>query len=73
MEIGFSKFEKMIKDLFDDDYPFDISLLESWSSMQSLIIVGAIDEHYDVLLSHQELKSTKNIQGLYNIVLKKAS
>ena len=71
--IRFSDFEKMIKDLFDADYPFDVSLTESWSSMQSLIIVSAIDEHYDVLLSHQELKSSKNIQELHRVLIKKNS
>jgi acyl carrier protein len=71
--MGFSEFENMIKGLFEPDYPFDTSLIASWSSMQSLIIVSAIDEHYDVLLSHQELKSAKNIHELHNIITKKKS
>ena len=71
--MDFSEFENMIKGLFEPDYPFDTTIISSWSSMQSLIIVSAIDEHYDVLLSHQELKSANDIHELYNIITKKTS
>lgn len=71
MKIDFLEFESMIKDLFDPEFSFDSSLVESWSSMQSLIVVSAIDEHYDVLISHQELKRAKTIHSLHSIVIKK--
>ncbi len=73
MKIDFSEFENMIKDLFDPEFSFDSSVVESWSSMQSLIVVSAIDEHYDVLISHQELKKAKTIHQLHNILTNKLS
>ncbi len=73
MEINFPEFENIIKDLFDPEISFDPSIVESWSSMQSLIVVSAIDEHYNVLLSHPDLKAAKTIQDLHSILLKKYS
>jgi hypothetical protein len=39
--------------------------------MQTLIVVSALDEHYDVLLSHEELKQAKKLEELYSILLQK--
>jgi acyl carrier protein len=71
MEKDFKVFSKMIQDLFDPQFSFDYLNVESWTSMQTLIVVSALDEHYDVLLSHEELKQAKKLEELYSILLEK--
>lgn len=61
----------MIKELFDPQFTFDYANVESWTSMQTLIVVSSLDEHYDVLLSHEELKQAKKLEDLYAILLQK--
>jgi acyl carrier protein len=71
METDFDKFSLMVEELFEPQFNFDHKNLESWTSMQSLIVVCAIDEHYQVLLSHEELKQAKNLEDLYSILTQK--
>ncbi|MFT5780252.1 MAG: acyl carrier protein [Crocinitomicaceae bacterium] len=71
--ISFSEFDEMIKRLFESQSSVDTSSVESWSSMQSLIAVSAIDEHYDVLISHEELKRAKSLTDLHGILITKVS
>lgn len=71
MEIDFATFTNMIQELFDPQYSFDASNVESWSSMQSLIVVSAIDEHYSVWLSHEDLKEAKQLTDLFSIFKQK--
>lgn len=67
----FSKFDQMIQELFDPTSSFDYKSLESWSSMQSLIVVSAIDEHYDVLITYDELKKIDTVEELHSLVVDK--
>ena len=67
----FSFFEDVIKEQFDGVYQKRYNLLREWSSMQSLIVVSAIDEHYDVLISQSELNSVETLAALHELVLKK--
>jgi acyl carrier protein len=69
--IAFTEFSEMIVTLFESQTSIDASSVESWSSMQSLIAVSAIDEHYDVLVSHEELKNAKSLTDLHQIVITK--
>ncbi len=71
MDSDFTSFSEMIQGLFDPQFTFDYSNVESWTSMQTLIVVSALDEHYDVLLSHEELKKAKKLEDLYAILLQK--
>jgi acyl carrier protein len=73
MKVDFSEFSEMIQGLFDPQFNFDYTNVESWTSMQTLIVVSALDEHYDVLLSHEELKKAKKLEDLYAILLQKIS
>lgn len=45
--------------------------IEDWSSMHALIIIALIDSEYDVLLKGDDLKETKTIQDLFNLVQSK--
>lgn len=71
METDFKEFSAMIEELFEPQFNFDHRNLESWTSMQALIVVSAIDEHYGILLSHEELKQAKSLEELHEILKKK--
>ncbi len=42
--------------------------LDSWSSMQALIVIARINEDYGVLLSEEDLRKSRTIQDLFNLV-----
>ena len=71
MEKEFPEFNSMIKELFSPDYSSDYLWTESWSSMQSLIVVSAIDEHYDILITYDELKKINTVEELHSLVVDK--
>lgn len=71
METDFKEFSAMIEELFEPQFNFDHRSLESWTSMQALIVVSAIDEHYGILLSHEELKQAKTLEELHEILKQK--
>lgn len=71
METDFKEFSAMIEELFEPQFNFDHRNLESWTSMQALIVVSAIDEHYGILLSHEELKQAKTLEELHEILKQK--
>lgn len=71
MKAGFVEFSKMVQALFEPQFSFDYLNVKSWTSMQALIVVSAIDEHYDVLLSHEDLKQTKKLEDVYSILMGK--
>ena len=64
----FDQFEKIIKDQFQGVYEKRFNQLEDWSSMQILIVISSIDEHYDTLLTHEEIKSVGNLDDLHELV-----
>lgn len=45
--------------------------LEEWSSMQALIIIALIDNHYDVILTGEEMIDAQTPTDIYNIILQK--
>jgi acyl carrier protein len=47
--------------------------IEGWSSMHALILIALVDNHYDILLTGEELKNALTIQDLYNAILKRKS
>ncbi len=40
--------------------------LDEWSSMQALIVIALVDEHYDVALTGDDLMECENIQDIYD-------
>lgn len=58
-------------DAFAGSFASVYDKVQDWTSMQSLIVVSAIDEHYDVLMSHEELKNVNSLEGLHQKVLSK--
>ena len=47
--------------------------IEGWSSMHALLLIALVDNHYDVLLSGEELKNALTVQDLYTIIVNRNS
>ncbi len=63
---------------FDDTdaevFNADTSLedLEEWSSLNALSIIAMVDDEYDVTLKGDDLRNSKTIKDLYNLVKSKS-
>lgn len=44
--------------------------LEEWSSMQALIVIAAIDEHFGVTIPERDFRAAKTVGDLFEIVQK---
>ena len=45
--------------------------MEGWSSMHALILIALVDNHFDVLLTGEELRALNTIQDLYDLLASK--
>lgn len=45
--------------------------MDGWSSMHALLLIALVDNHYDILLTGEELKNITTINDLYQIILKR--
>lgn len=45
--------------------------IEGWSSMHALILIALVDNHYDVLLTGEELKNALTVQDLFDVISKR--
>ncbi len=45
--------------------------MEGWSSMHALILIALVDNHFDVLLTGEELRGLDTIQDLYDLLATK--
>lgn len=43
--------------------------LEEWSSMQALIVIAAIDEHFGVTIPEKDFRSAKTFQSLFELTV----
>ena len=71
MDKSFDFFQGAIQKQFVGSFASSYNKIGVWTSMQSLIVVSPIDEHYDVLLSHEELKKVTSLEALHKKVLQK--
>lgn len=71
MDKGFTFFQELIQEQFVGSFAAVFDKVEEWTSMQSLIVVSTIDEHFDVLMSHEELKTLNSLEELHKLVLQK--
>jgi acyl carrier protein len=46
----------------------EFKALDEWGSMLALSIIAMIDEEYDVVLKGDDIRNSKTIEALYNIV-----
>jgi len=68
---SFNSFKQLIKDQFMEYNIENYAHVTSWSSMQTLIIINAIDEYYNVLIDHKDINNIQTIASLHQIVMKK--
>lgn len=73
MNAEYSEFKSIIEGVLDAKFVVDLEKLRTWTSMQTLIAVSAIDEHYDVLVSYNELSSVNTLQELHVLIISKKS
>lgn len=66
-----NSFKQTIKEEFPEDFPEDWEYISSWSSMQMLLIMTAINDRYDVLISHEDFKQAKSVEELFEITCQK--
>lgn len=69
MDKSFTFFQNLIKEQFEGSFASSYDKIEEWTSMQSLIVVSTIDEHFDVLISHIDLKSINSLEDLHQKVI----
>lgn len=43
--------------------------LEEWSSMQALIVIAAVDEHFGVTLPEKDFRSAKTFHDLHRLTV----
>lgn len=46
--------------------------LDEWDSLASLSIISMVDDHYNVTISNDDIKSVKTIEELFELVKGKA-
>jgi acyl carrier protein len=66
-----TEFDDMPKGVLKADT--DYRGIKGWSSMHALIIIAFIDIHFNITLNGSDLKSTKTVNDLYNLVQQKKS
>lgn len=71
MEKDYSQFKEIVSEALSNSRIHDVEDIRSWTSMQVLIVVSAIDEHFDVLISHEEMGGVTQFQELFNLVTNK--
>ncbi|MFT6027910.1 MAG: acyl carrier protein [Bacteroidia bacterium] len=70
------KFLEVFQSLFQaaaDDIKADSEFreLEEWSSMQALIVIAAIDEHFGVTIAERDFREAKTVGDLFQTTVKK--
>ncbi len=73
MDESFSFFQSLIQAQFEGTFASSFDKIREWTSMQSLIVVSTIDEHYDVLVSHETMKKMQDLESLHAYILQQRS
>lgn len=45
--------------------------LEEWSSMQALIVIASVDEHFGVTIPERDFREAKTVSDLHQLTTKK--
>ncbi len=66
-------FVEVINGLFANDELIHANVrfreLEEWSSMQALILIAAVDEHFGVTLPEKEFRKANTIEDLFLLTM----
>lgn len=66
-----AEFEDMEAGTLEPDT--DYRNLKGWSSMHALIIIAFVDINFDITLTAADLKKTKTVRELYQVIQEKQS
>lgn len=75
--MNLDQFIEYFADLFDETDSEDITAttqfkdLEEWSSLVALSVIAMVDEEYDVEFRGDDIRNSKTVEDLYNVVKKK--
>ena len=47
--------------------------MDNWNSMYALLVIAFVDANFNVLLNANDLKNTKTVRDLYNLVSSRTS
>ncbi|MBL4585705.1 MAG: acyl carrier protein [Flavobacteriales bacterium] len=77
MRITIEEFVNVIRSLFKEDgvtieATTEFRELEEWSSMQALLVIPAVDEHFGVTLPEKEFRNANTLQNLYDVTIRLA-
>ena len=50
----------------------EFKALDEWSSLVALSIIAMVDEEYDVTIKGDDIRNSKTIEDLFNVVASKA-
>jgi acyl carrier protein len=43
--------------------------MEEWSSMQALIVIAAVDEHFEITLPEKDFRKAETFEDLYQLTI----
>lgn len=69
--MSLTDFENLMQGLHEPEVKFDYKNPNNWTSMQTLIAISAIDEEYDVILEHEDLKKVTSLNQLFVLIKSK--
>ena len=75
--MNLDQFIEYFADLFDETDSEDITAttqfkdLEEWSSLVALSVIAMVDEEYDVEFRGDDIRNSKTVEDLYNVVKKR--
>ena len=75
--MNLDQFIEYFADLFDETDTEDITAttqfkdLEEWSSLVALSVIAMVDEEYDVEFRGDDIRNSKTVEDLYNVVKKR--
>ena len=65
-----AEFDETPEDQFKADTEF--KALDEWSSLTALSIIAMVDEEYDITIKGDDIRNSKTVEDLFNVVKAKA-
>lgn len=65
-----AKFAELFEDIDTSNFTAETNFRDNseWSSLVGLSVIAMVDEEYDVTLKGDDIKQSKTIEDIYNIV-----
>jgi hypothetical protein len=73
MQQEYKAFLDLVKAEFHEEDLMHWKYIDTWSSMQKLLIMNTINENYDIIIDHEDFKRAESLEHFYNITIKEHS